>query len=132
MKLWGSMKEAGELASSWTVDVGQALQLRDVIMFAFKANRTRKSQGKTAWVKAAPSGEVLLELQRAVIRFLSEGLYMYINFKYQLSHDVTKAAPARRTSTWIKQDQHASPKHMDSFRPRPSDGQKCSPSFAIL
>lgn len=99
MKLWGSMKEAGELASSWTVDVGQDLQLRDVIMFAFKANRTRKSQGKTAWVKAAPSGEVLLELQRAVIRFLSEGLYMYINFKYQLSHDVTKAAPARRTST---------------------------------
>eukprot|EP00435_Cladocopium_sp_Y103_P071840 s464_g38.t1 len=93
------MKEAGELASSWTVAAEEALQMRDVIMFAFKANRTRKSQGKTAWVKAAPSGEVLLQLQRAIIRFLSDGLYTYINGKYQDLRDVTKAPPARRTST---------------------------------
>ena len=95
-QLWQLMHQHDHLAGNWSV--AEPLGLRDVVKFAFKCVRFRRSLGKPIWQSSSPSGQCLVQLQRAVIRFLSDGLYDYVNGKYQESHDVSKAAPSRRLS----------------------------------
>ena len=49
-------------------------------------------------LRQRPSENMLLNLQRALVKFLAEGLYDYVTGTDQDLHDVSKAPPSRRLS----------------------------------
>lgn len=94
---WSSMRADGLLTCLLTQDA--TTPLKDVLMFASGVSRFRKKKGQSPWEGASPSGSMLRALQRGLISFLSGGLLSYIVGQYQIEHNVSKAAPSRKTST---------------------------------
>ena len=97
INVWTGMFNENLLTCPMTEETDQ-LPVRDVVMFAFWANRFRKQRRKAPWDGNTPSGSMILALVRALINFCSDGLVCYIVGQYQLEHDVGKAVPSRRLS----------------------------------
>jgi hypothetical protein len=101
-KLWADMYSAG-LLSVDVVGVPPLLPLKDVLHFAFAAARfQRKQQGK-AWNHESPSGAALILLQRGIINFLSQGLFLYVIGQYQCEHDVYNKSRSFQTERGKRQ-----------------------------
>ena len=100
---WNFMHGLGMLAMKW--NAGQDSQdsqdepvilLKDLVLFALHANRCRKSSNKRVWTISKPSGKFLLQLRRALIKFLSTQIDEYVRFRYGNQPDTDRLPPARR------------------------------------
>ena len=100
---WNRMHDLGILAMKW--NAGQDSQdshdepvilMKDLVLFGLHANRCRKSSGKPVWPISTPSGKFLLQVRRALIKFLSTQIDEYVRCRYGNQHDTDRLAPSRR------------------------------------
>ena len=99
VKQWNLMKDDGLLASDLSLE-HELIPLADVVTFAFQANRHRRQRSQQGWGQHQPSGRLLLNLQKALIQFITAGFNHYVMSDYRgmHDHDVNKSPPSRRTS----------------------------------